>query len=107
TVEDLRPIIIFQTDGDEIPMLKGPDYNNLVKPYLGYPKNHIKERTFSFDDVQVALERSHVTLYNVIPGIRFVGLTGQALEDAAITFNEQIFTSMGLHYDKRNTAFNN
>ncbi len=64
-VEDLRPIIIFQTDGDQLSKLKG---NNQSNPY-------ILERNYSLEDVMTTAEKSRATIYSIIPGIRLAGLS--------------------------------
>lgn len=83
--EDVRPIVIFQTDGDEIGRLKG----NFIPPVL--PKNpppniklpEIKERIFSFADVMTAAEKARTTIYTVIPGTRYINIPeDQQLERA-------------------------
>ena len=63
--EDVRPIIIFQTDGDELeilPPVRTPYYANLARP-------------FSLKDVYAQAEKSRATIYSVIPGLRFAGLS--------------------------------
>jgi len=55
--EDLRPIIIFQTDGDELGRLKGNEP----------PKRHISRRIFSFDDVLTAAAKSRDDLHDHFP----------------------------------------
>lgn len=52
SAEDTRPIIIFQTDGDQLTKLRG----------------------FSYRDVFAAVERSRVTIYTIIPR-SFIGLS--------------------------------
>ncbi|MGI8786196.1 MAG: VWA domain-containing protein [Pyrinomonadaceae bacterium] len=52
--EDVRPIVIFQTDGDEIYWL---------------PK-----RGFTFEDILKAAEKARVTIYSIIPGPKFIGV---------------------------------
>ena len=65
--EDVRPVVIFQTDGDELAILRqnsGPG-----KP----PENLL--RPFSLADVYHAAEGSGATVYTVIPGPRLIGLS--------------------------------
>ena len=50
---DERPIVIFQTDGDEF--------------------NSVQRIGFTFDEVLKAVERARVTIYSIIPGQKFVG----------------------------------
>ncbi len=63
--EDLRPIVIFQTDGDQLNDLTGDTPSN---PYL--PK-----RKYTFADLLTATEKARGTVYSIIPGIRLVGLS--------------------------------
>ena len=63
--EDLRPIVIFQTDGDRLNDLTGDTPSN---PYL--PK-----RKYTFEDLLTAAEKARGTVYSIIPGIRLVGLS--------------------------------
>jgi VWFA-related protein len=67
SAEDARPIIIFQTDGDELEALKGGSpqpYNALSLP-----------RKFGLEDILTATERSRVAVYSVISGVRFFGVS--------------------------------
>jgi len=50
--QDARPIVIFQTDGDEF--------------------SWVQRKKFSFQDVLKAAERSQATVYSIIPGQKFV-----------------------------------
>jgi len=63
--EDVRPIIIFQTDGDELEIL----------PPVKESYYAAIERPFSLKDVYAEVERSRATIYSVIPGVRFAGLS--------------------------------
>lgn len=86
--EDQRPIIIFQTDGTEAAMLRNPIVGPTVEPglppdlrsrrevtikrYEDFKKRNPRE--FSLDDIYKAAERSHATIYTIVPGFRFIGL---------------------------------
>ena len=61
--EDVRPIIIFQTDGDQLGSLKGGEPSSLFS----------LPRKFSYQDILTATERSRVTIYSVISGVQFAG----------------------------------
>jgi VWFA-related protein len=54
SAEDIRPIVIFQTDGDQI--------NLSAKP-------------IDFNEVTTAIERSRTTIYSIFPGLRYEGLS--------------------------------
>jgi VWFA-related protein len=64
--EDIRPIIIFQTDGDELGFLQPPNENGRAL------KQRIKP--FSLSDILFALDKSRATVYTVIPNIRLIGV---------------------------------
>lgn len=85
--EDLRPIIIFQTDGDELSLLRDPIITPSIPPNLPpdmqamwlknlprwqqYNREHMRE--FSLSDIYKAAENSRATIYTVIPGFRLIG----------------------------------
>lgn len=87
--EDMRPIIIFQTDGDEAYFLRNPVIEMTVPEGLEgsalrsaqsaveFHRQHaLKNNTeFSLDDLYRTVERSRATVYTVIPGIKLMGLT--------------------------------
>jgi VWFA-related protein len=73
--EDIRPIVIFQTDGDELESLKGN--------FPGMP--FWLPRRFSFNDILAAAERTKVTIYPVISGMRYVGVPDAELSQRALT----------------------
>jgi VWFA-related protein len=68
--EDVRPIIIFQTDGDQIVAMQPPDAYHVL-PYKSMRRMIVP---FSLDDVSLAVERSRATIYGVIPGFRLMGV---------------------------------
>jgi VWFA-related protein len=61
--EDVRPIVIFQTDGDEMKILQPQPsaFKKIARP-------------FSFSDVYDAGVKSRATIYTVLPGPRVLGL---------------------------------
>jgi VWFA-related protein len=87
--EDVRPIIIFQTDGDEAVFLRNPVI--AITPPVGlkgdalvkaqesvqfHQRELLRNLTeFSLDDVYRAVERTRATVYTVIPGPKLVGLS--------------------------------
>ena len=60
--EDVRPIIIFQTDGDQLDSLKG---RKLFNPYT-------PPRKYSLEDILTMTEKTRASVYSVISGTRFV-----------------------------------
>jgi VWFA-related protein len=68
TAEDVRPIVIFQTDGDQAFALQPS-----TPPLFGMPaipfRSQLRER-FSLRDLYHAIERSRASVYTVIPGSR-------------------------------------
>ena len=65
-----RPIILFQTDGDELYRLQAvgnvlrPSFNERLKPY-------------SFQDIYTAAEKSRATIYTIIPGVQLAGKSSE------------------------------
>jgi len=88
-VEDLRPILIFQTDGDEAMYLRNSIIVPTVPPgtpiqLLAKVQEEVEGRKklqragmteFSLEDVYQAVEKSKATIYTVIPGTSFIGLS--------------------------------
>ncbi len=85
---DVRPIIIFQTDGDEalflhdstvgftVPQgLEGEELEAAQRMAETYKQSFKTEQTeFSLDDLYRTVERSRATVYTVIPGLKLMGL---------------------------------
>jgi VWFA-related protein len=87
--EDVRPIIVFQTQGSEAHILQSP----IVLPPIptGLPRELNSEmeesekhhqafirrnkREFSLKDIYKAAEASRATVYTVVPGFRLLGLS--------------------------------
>ncbi|HWS89040.1 MAG TPA: VWA domain-containing protein [Pyrinomonadaceae bacterium] len=76
--EDTRPIVIFQTDGDELGALHDsplpPPVPPGVSPEAYRAALERSQRAFSIADVFREAERSRATIYTVIPGVRLIGL---------------------------------
>ena len=87
--EDQNPVIVFQTDGDELEFLRNSVIVHEVPP--GLPPELLREvqeeveqrrrlqrslmTEFSLDDVYRAAERSRATIYSIIPRTRLLDLT--------------------------------
>jgi VWFA-related protein len=85
--EDKRPIIVFQTDGDEVYRLRDPVIRPSPPPDL--PEDlraqalenieaanrfyQEQQSEFSLADVYRAAEKSRATIYTVVPGYQLVG----------------------------------
>ena len=96
--EDVRRIIIFQTDGDEAFYLRNPALALTIPPGLQGEALKValeqlafhqlsfsrKETQFSLDDIYRAIERERATIYTVIPGVRLWDLP---LEERLRKFN--------------------
>src|SRR5678815_5770854 len=101
--EDQRPIIVFQTDGDEAKYLR----NSIITPHvpadsptewvaavqanieaeLKLQRDGMTE--FSLEDVYRTVEKSRATIYTVIPGTKFVGLSPEQQIDAMRQVDER------------------
>jgi VWFA-related protein len=87
--EDQTPVIVFQTDGDEIEYLRNslivhevppglpPELQREVEEEVEYKKKLQQSlmTEFSLDDVYRAVEKSRVTIYTIIPRTRLIGLS--------------------------------
>jgi hypothetical protein len=97
--DDVRPIIIFQTDGDELGWLHDapdprPPARIAPEVWIKIQKNwraHLRE--FSLADVYRAVENSRVTIYTVIPGVRLVGLAAGEEREKLTVLNERLKVS--------------
>jgi VWFA-related protein len=70
SVEDIRPIVIFQTDGDQIGFMQPVDSHTAQNP-----RAREKIVQFSLNDVNSVVEKSpRTTIYTVLPGFRLIGL---------------------------------
>jgi VWFA-related protein len=75
TESDIRPVVIFQTDGDELFCLQpsNPPILSIPDAYLPPGTTRIEQANFSLRDVYQAIEKSRALVYTVIPGIRVTG----------------------------------
>jgi VWFA-related protein len=81
--EDQRPIVIFQTDGDQLGFLKNSpltsefsSFGNDKKAAERWRKQFEELRVdFSLDDICRAAEKVGATIYTVVPGHQFLGRT--------------------------------
>lgn len=69
--ETVRPIVIFQSGGGEL---------FLLKPIAERFSKYYRQRNFSFNDLQTAIEKSRATIYSIIPQIRLVELSKEERE---------------------------
>lgn len=74
--EDVRPIILFQTDGDQFGALKGGYMEFLGSPLPpSLQTQPISITNFSFDDLLSLIEKKRGTVYTIIPGFKMLGLS--------------------------------
>ena len=87
--EDIRPIVIFQTDGDELFSLKGSE-KMFPSPYRRMPGG-MPLKNYSLEDVYALISKSRATIYSVIPAFRFIGLSQEELlAKAQAILNEEL-----------------
>lgn len=72
TVGVERPIIIFQTDGDELSSLRNATTSPPGGEVRATPADSFKE--YSIEDIYTAAEKTRASIYAVIPGVRFAGV---------------------------------
>lgn len=106
--EDQRPIIIFQTDGDEAMYLRNSIVEPTVPPGTPLPllarvQEEVEQRKklqragiteFSLDDIYQAVEKSRATIYTIIPGAKLIGLTPAQLVQTRKTEDERAINEM-------------
>jgi VWFA-related protein len=72
TVGAERPIIIFQTDGDELGNLRNAAISSASAELSAMPHESLKE--YSLEDIYTTAEKTRAPIYAVIPGVRFAGV---------------------------------
>jgi hypothetical protein len=66
---DVRPIIIFQTDGDELPFLSD-HYGDLI-----YPGAIDRKTNFSTEELFGLINKSRASIYSIFVGAKLLGLS--------------------------------
>jgi len=118
--KDQRPIIVFQTDGDEALYLRNSIITPTVPPNLplelrAEAREEVEQRLrlqregtteFSLDDVYRAVEKSRATIYTVVPGFRLIGLTPvQQMERVKADDDRRIAEWLAMEGPKMREAF--
>lgn len=106
--QDVRPIVIFQTDGDELVRLKGGRIDlrsqNSPQPMLD---NLIKR--YSFSDILTATEKARSAIYTIYPGMKFGDLSeSEQILQAKVDFRKRTELSIQrgvISPNNRNTNF--
>ena len=115
TDEDKRPIIVFQTDGDEVYRLQDPVIKPAIPP--GVPaelragwEEHVQFRTafmfenrteFSLADVYRAAEKSRATIYTIVPGYQLLGRSPENQVDLTRLDTERRFDDQWSRFSAR------
>lgn len=116
--EDQRPVIIFQTDGDELGLLRNAvrDYSvppNLTPQQREAALKNIKRmqkyyqentRVFGLSDVYKAAENSRATIYTIIPGYRLTGLSPEKQVERYIAGRERAMLAWDLSSEAKTRA---
>ena len=71
-----RPVIIFQTDGDEAASFR--DQQDAAR--FAFLRGKMPSPEYGLSDIYNAAEKSRATIYSVVTNDRFVGLTSEELE---------------------------
>lgn len=83
-----RPIIIFQTDGDQLGSLRGG--HNVTS--IGKLPPNIRDlfKEYSLEDVYAAAEKSRTTIYTIMPELRLINVSAEEqLKRARLTMEKQ------------------
>jgi hypothetical protein len=89
--EDLQPIVIFQSDGDEYTFLR-PMESEWKQLYRDFSLR-FNESSISRLDLQSAVESTRATIYSVIPGVRFLGVPESELLTRGYVANKNLLSS--------------
>ena len=106
--EDQRPLIIFQTDGDEAEYLRNsiivptvpPDLPPELVAKVQYEVEQRKQlqrnslTEFSLEDVYRTVEQSRATIYTVVPGEKLIGLTPERQFEILMAEDERAINEM-------------
>ncbi|HEX6044682.1 MAG TPA: VWA domain-containing protein [Pyrinomonadaceae bacterium] len=106
--EDQRPIVIFQTDGDEATYLRNSIVVPQVPPDLppelfAKVQYEVEQRKllqrsgmteFSLEDVYRTVEKSRATIYTVVPGPKLIGLTPEQQLATLVNEDERAINEM-------------
>jgi len=86
--EDIRPIVIFQTDGDELFFLQ-PSVPQIFSIPDERPFTLGEKRSFSLRDVYRTIEKSRASVYTIIPSPRLIeGQTQRDMKSNTELFGE-------------------
>ena len=106
--EDQRPIVIFQTDGDEATYLRNSIIVPAVPPDIppelfAKVQYEIEQRKqlqksgmteFSLEDVYRTVEKSRATIYTVVPGPKLIGLSPEQQLQTTLNEDERAINEM-------------
>jgi hypothetical protein len=100
SAEDVRPVVIFQTDGDELELLQ-------PQPAKVAPIMRPIVKNFSLADLYKEAEKSRATIYSIIPGIRLIGFSeSEQIERAKRIIKDEVLARPRLHWTPSNEAMN-
>jgi VWFA-related protein len=101
-----RPIIIFQTDGDELEMLRSATNPRPVESNPSKVRGRFKP--YSLEDLSALAEKTRATVYAVIPGIKLVEIPyEERLERARTLFEKQFKARTGGTWRPQAPGFEN
>lgn len=104
--EDLRPVVILQSDADEYFALKMDRSKDPLLPQIFKDKIFgIALKNYSFEDVVKNVTESRATIYGVLPGFRLTGISPeqqlkrmQIKDENYQRFMSQLFGGAGISY---------
>ena len=89
--KDVRPIVIFQTDGDQFLFLKG-EFGPLI-----YFSSHAEPTNFSLNDLLTMTDKSRASIYTVVPGPKLLGLSPEEKKVRLEKERELVFKAFGIN----------
>lgn len=104
--EDIRPIVILQSDGDELfalkriePITKGEFLPPSVKSRIF----GILQKNYSYQDVYSEVSKSRATIYSIVPGFRFINRSPEDQLTQTIVMAQKSFSLYGTSSGKPRT----
>lgn len=89
TLGSERPIVIFQTDGDELGSLRNAAISLSSAEVSAVSHDSLKE--YSLEDIYTAAEKTRAPIYAVIPGVRFAGVSPEEHVERARSLFGKLF----------------
>jgi VWFA-related protein len=86
--EDIRPVVILQSDGDEFSVLKKTQ-SAKEDEYLPPSNKARSHKNYSYEDIYSVASKSRATIYSIIPGLRLINRSQEEQLEKVLIMNER------------------